>query len=523
MKKGYIYGKLLLVGLFILSFNQSCTDLDEEVFSELTEANFPTTNEQFISALGATYTSLYNTGSHNSYYSLNAIAGDELHIPQRGNDWFDGGQWLRVHRHTYNANEESVRNGWATLYGGINNCNRVIDLFEGLVTEGKVDATTANGFIAEVKALRAYFYWVLLDMYGNVPIVTSFAGGEANPATKSRQEVYNFVESELATNVPLLTAAKDGSTYARFNQWAGKALQVRLYLNAEVYTGTAQWQQAADIANEIINSGLYSLEGDYFANFNEDNTGSTENIFVVPYDQAQAEGFNWPAMTLHYSSQATFDLTFQPWNGYCAVQDFYESYDDTDLRKGTWGDQKTRGNFIAGPQFEVDGTTPITDTGAEANDPDGPNIVFTPDLNELEPGALRQAGTRIGKYEFAIGTTQHLNNDFVLFRFAEVLLSRAEAMWRMNSGSAEALSLVNQIRNRAGLADLGALTADDLLAETGREMAFEGIRRPNLIRFGKYNDDWSLKGGTSDPNKNIFPIPAEQLSANPNLVQNPGY
>ena len=520
MKKTYKFGKFLLVGLLVLTFNQSCTDLDEEIFSELTETNFPTDQAQFISALGATYTSLYNTGSHNSFYSLNMISTDEALIPHRGSDWFDGGQWLRVHRHEYNPDEQSVGNGWNTLYDGIANCNRVIALFEGLVTDGKVDATTAADFIAEVKVLRAYFYYWLLDMYGNVPIVSSFANAEANPANKSRQEVYNFVESELATNVPLLTQAKDGTTYARFNYWAGKALQARLYLNAEVYTGTAEWQKAADATNEIINSGLYNLESDYFTNFNADNSGSGENLLVIPYDQAQAKGFNWPAMTLHYSSQETFDLTFQPWNGYCALQDFYNSYDNADKRKGISGDQKIRGNFIAGLQFKSNGTDTIID--ATFDDPDGIYVNFKPTVNELEPGAYRDAGARLGKYEFALGTTENLDNDFVLLRYAEVLLNRAEALWRINSGDAEALTLVNQIRTRAGLAGLGALNADDLLAERGREMAFEGTRRPDLIRFDKYNDSWTFKNA-SDATKKLFPIPSAQISANPNLTQNPGY
>lgn len=520
MKKTYKFAKFLLVGLFIFTFNQSCTDLDEEIFSELTNDNFPINDEQFIAALGATYASLYKTGNHNSFYSLNMIAGDEAHIPHRGSDWFDGGQWLRVHRHEYNADEASVRIGWNDLYEGISNCNRVVALFEDLVDQGEVEASVAANFIAELKVLRAYFYYWLLDMYGNVPIVTSFADAPENPPTQSRADVYAFVESELSENVPLLTQTKDGTTYGRFNYWSGKALQARLYLNAEIYIGTAEWQKAADATNEIINSGLYSLEADYFSNFNTDNSGSAENILVIPYDEVQAQGFNWPAMTLHYGSQETFDLTFQPWNGYCAVQDFYESYNDADLRKGEYGNQQVRGNFIAGPQFKSNGTDPIVDN--DFDDPDGEAVVFTPALNELEPGAYREAGARIGKYEFNLGTTENISNDFVLLRFSEVLLNRAEALWRMNSGDAEALSLVNQVRARADMADYATLNADNLLEERGRELAFEGLRRSDLIRFGTYNDAWRFKGA-SDANKNIFPIPTEQINANPNLSQNPGY
>ncbi len=518
--KRYIFQKLLLVGLIVAFSSQSCTNLDEEVFSDLTDQNFPTTEEQFISALGATYTSLYFWGGHNSYMSLNEVASDEICIPQRGSDWFDGGQWLRVHRHQYTANEESVNNGWNNLYGGINNCNRVIALFETLVQEGKTDPDQAAQFIAEVKTLRALFYYWLLDGYGNVPIVTSFTDSDPNPPTKSRAEVYNFVEQELLQNVPLLTKKKDASTYARMNYYVGQALLAKLYLNAQVYTGTPQWQKCIDACNEIINSGLYSLESNYFTNFNAKNENSSENIFVIPYDRNQAQGFFLPAMTLHYSSQETFDLTFQPWNGYCTLQEFYESYSDDDLRKGQWGNQKVRGNFHAGPQYKSDGVTPILDSSAD--DPGGPEIVFTPELNALEPNCYRQAGARVGKFEFVLGATNNLDNDFPILRYADVLLMKAEALWRLNNSDPEALTLVNMVRQRAGVAPYASLTADDLLAERGREMFYEGWRRQDLIRFGKYNDPWWEKPA-SEPCKNIFPIPAAQISANPNLQQNPCY
>lgn len=515
-----IWNKYLLLGLLVVGFT-ACTDLEEEIFSELTADNFPTTETQFISALGATYTSLYGFGSHNSFYSLNAISSDEVLIPHRGADWLDGGQWLNAHRHQFGIGDQGVKNGWADLYSGISNCNRVIELFEDLVAQGKVEAQLAEGFIAEVKVLRAYFYYWLLDMYGNVPIVTSFLEAPTNPANNSRQEVYNFVESELAENVPLLTQTKDGSTYARFNYWAGKALQTRLYLNAEVYTGTAKYTEALAAANEIINSNNYSLESDYFVNFDEENSGSAENILVVPYDQSQATGFNLAQMTLHYQSINTYGLAEQPWNGYCAVTDFYNSYDDSDKRKGVSGDNSVRGNFIAGPQFAADGTR-LIDGSAEASDPDGQDLTFSPEINMLEPDALRQAGARIGKYEIASGATANLNNDFVLFRYSGVLLAAAECELRVGS-AANALALTNQVRMRAGIADLTTITLDDVLAERGRELFFEGTRRPDLIRHGKYGESWTFKDAHSNANLNIFPVPAEQIAANPNLEQNPGY
>ncbi|HMN90026.1 MAG TPA: RagB/SusD family nutrient uptake outer membrane protein [Saprospiraceae bacterium] len=514
-------GKALLFSLFfLLIFNQSCTNLDEKIFSELTEDNFPTTEEQFISALGATYTSLYGLAGHNSIFALQEVSSDEAMIPHRGADWFDGGQWIRVHRHEYNAREESVNNGWNFLYGGVNNCNRVIDLFSRLVQEGKVDPALASGFIAEVRTLRALFYYWLLDGYGNVPIVTSFADADPNPRTRPRAEVFEFIERELNESVPQLARLKDGSTYARMNFYAGRFLQAKLYLNSEAYTGKAEWARVIAACDDIINSGLYDLESNYFNNFNTNNAGSKENILVIPYDEQEARGFNLAQMTLHYQSQATFRLQQQPWNGYCTLQEFYQSYEDGDARKGVSGNQQIRGNFLAGPQFDADGNR-LIDSGAEANDPDGQPLTFTPEVNELEPNALRQAGARIAKYEYALGSTPDLNVDFPIFRYADVLLMKAEAQFRTGAAG-PALTLVNQIRQRAGVAAFATLTADNLLAERGREMFYEGWRRQDLIRFGRYNAPWRFKPA-STPQRNIFPIPINQISANPNLQQNPGY
>ena len=519
MKFNFV-NKLFLIGLLVVFSTQSCTNLDETPFSELTDETFPTTEEQFISALGATYTSLYGWANHGGIFSLQEVSSDEIMIPQRGSDWFDGGVWLRVHRHQYNKDEGPVNGGWSFLYGGINNCNRVIALFETLVGEGKVSPEQAAAFIGEVKVLRALFYYWLLDAYGNVPIVTSFADADPNPATKSRTEVFNFIESELKANVPNLAKKVDGSTYARMNYYAGQALLAKLYLNAEVYTGTPRWAEAAAACDEVINSGSYSLEGNYFTNFNARNEVSRENIFVVPYDRNQAQGFNLPAMTLHYSSQETFDLTFQPWNGYCTLQEFYDSYSDDDIRKGEYGNQKVRGNFHAGPQYKSNGFDRIMDSSSD--DPGGAEVEFTPQINNLEPDCQRQAGARVGKFEFVSGATENLDNDFPILRYSDVLLMKAEALWHQNAGSADALGLVNLVRARADVDAFTALTPDDLLAERGRELFYEGWRRQDLIRFGKYNAPWAFKDA-SEPCKTLFPIPAEQINANPNLAQNPCY
>lgn len=520
MKKYFLITIMILA--IIVPMNQSCTNLDEEVFAELTQESFPKSPEQIIALVGAAYTSLYNFGSHNSFVSANTIAGDEMMIPQRGSDWFDGGQWLRMHRHEYNANEESFNNGWNTLYGGIANCNRIIATLEDLVSSGQTDASVAAAFVGELKALRALFYYWLLDMYGNVPVVTGFADAPANPSTMDRADVYAFVRDELIAASADLPQENSSATYGRMNYYAAQALLAKLYLNAEVYSGTSAWTECIAACDNIINSGAgFALEADYFTNFNENNGSSLETIFAIPFDADKAKGFNWPQMTLHYQSQKTFNMAEQPWNGYCSLQEFYNSYDDTDLRKGEYGNAAVRGNFIAGPQFAANGDR-LEDT-QDDGDPDGLPITFTPEINEHSPNCYRQAGVRVGKFEYVNGNTRDMSNDFPILRYGDILLTKAEAIYRNGGSASEALMLVNMVRQRAGVPDFTDLNDDNLLAERGRELFYENWRRGDLIRFGKYNDEWDFKPVDPSDHVNIFPIPSNQINANPNLTQNAGY
>lgn len=536
--------RYFLIGLGMCYFASSCVNLEEEVFSEVTADNFFKTEEEFISALGQAYTSLGGLGNHSGLWSINEIASDEIVVSHKGGDWFDGGVLLQLHQHEFQPDNPFFQNSWNFLFGGINTCNRLIFSFEQL------DNPNSPAFIAELRALRALYYYWAMDAFGNVPIVTDFTDVEA-PATKSRKEVYDFILSELNEIIPLLPVAKDGTTYGRMTKWSALMIRMKLYQNAEVYTGTAQWALAAADASEIINSGPYSLSPSYKDNFAINNSGSPENIFVYPYDKVFAGGFNWVMMTLHIVSQSTFNLTQQPWNGYQTVEEFYNSYVDPVKNPGVQGPvwtglalAQTTGtrdgrlsNFLVGPQTRADGSTLIdpgvepTDPTGRNGDPNGPPLTFMPYLNEISPGGLRQAGARIAKYEFERGGTNNMSNDFVVFRLSDVILSLAEARFRLGQTS-EALALVNQIRARAGNLDpFTTLTDENLLAERGREMYVEMTRRQDLIRFKKYGDAWWPFAGMNRPKRvhtpgsflELFPIPAPQILANPRLVQNPGY
>jgi hypothetical protein len=512
----------ILVALFVVTFMPSCTDLEEEVFSAVTADNFFQTEEELISALGGAYTSLYGYMGTTGPWAAQEVSSDEMVVPTRGPDWGDGGHWVRLHQQEWTSEDPTVNTTWGFLFGGVSATNRLIFQFEELQNP------LTDPFIGELKGLRAIYYLWLLDLFGNVPIVTGFADVDPTPPTNTRAEVYNFVESELTTALDAVSDAVDQTTYGRVNRNVILTALTRLYLNAEVYKGSPEWSKAADMASQVINSGSYSLEADYFANFNVDNSGSSEFIWAIPYDAVFAGGNNIVMQTLSYLNQESYSLAAQPWNGWCTVEEFFNSYQDDDLRKGQPGTEEgpstVRGNFLRGPQWDVSGTKRLVDDGTLASgvDPDGVLFTIRPEINELFPEAWREAGARNSKFEFEIGGQPNMNNDYPLMRYADVLLMRAEALWRMNAGDTEALALVNQIRDRAGVAPFDALTEDNLLAERGREMFAETVRRTDLIRFGKFTDEWWAKAA-QDECKEIFPIPKAQTDANPNLVQNPCY
>lgn len=497
----------------------SCTNLDEQLKGSFTESFTPSNPGVGIKnnvnkgqpndgLQGAFSVLLDRTATNGGFFAVQEGGTDEAVITQKGGDWFDGGLYIKMHHHEYSPQTWAINDTWKDAYNGIFQCNT-------LLADAAKPVNAAQA--AQLRTLRAYYYWRLLDTFGNVKIYTV---PKVDVKQSTRLEVYNFIESELLAVIPTLPTSKQ--EYGRLNVYGAYALLARLYLNAGVYTGTPQYQKAIDAADMVINSGLYNATGSYAAVFAPDNVENPEHIFVAPFDESTGQGATWAQMTLHYPSQLTFKLQEQPWNGFSTLEEFYNSYEDGDKRKAN--------NFIVGPQKDVAGN-PILDLAYDKADTDGPAINYTPKINQLSPNASRQAGARFGKFSFKLGQGNNMDNDFPLLRYGEVLLNRGEAAARLGGGfnGSAALPYVNPLRVRAGVAPFTSLDEGQFLAERGRELFVEALRRTDLIRFGAYQNAWWEKTAEADKHTNLFAIPIEQMQLNGtpdvkfDLKQNPGY
>ena len=509
MKK-YRYKKVLVAASVasMLLGGQACTDLDAEVFDRAEASKFPANEEELLSTVGSTYGQL--RGLLDPVIVLNEATTDELVVPTRGPDWYDNGSWQQMAEHEWSPVSPGQINGsWEWGYRVIAGANINLAALEesDLQVEGK------ETIVAELRIMRAFAYFWLMDMFGNVPIITEDSP-VGNPAQNTRQQVYDFIESEITAALPDLRDEVSVNTYSRFTKGAANTLLAKLYLNAEVYTGTPQWEKALGATDAVIKSANYALNPVYLNNFAIDNGNDEvaykENIFAIPYDKVFAGGMNMHMRTLHYAQGAAYGLSSNPWNGFATRAEFYNTFAENDLRKRMW---------LEGPQLNAAGEVI---TFVDAVDGQLKDLVFTPQINSLEK-AFGNEGVRNVKYEVQRNNTRNdQDNDLAVFRLADVYLMHAEALVRLGRAG-EAVEFVNLVRERAGVDPIATVTLESLLEERGKELAWEGWRRNDLIRFGKYTSStWQFKTNTQSF-RQLFPIPSQQLSNNPNLVQNTGY
>jgi hypothetical protein len=503
---------LLLVGAGVIM--PSCTKLDSKVYDKVTANSFPTNAEQINATLAQAYTPMTNL-PFGASFELEEISSDEMVVPTRGNDWYDGGKWQSFWTHTFLYDIDDINNGWNDLSTGITKSNFVLNLLNTL--PASIKPANSAQIIAEIKVLRAFYYLRFMDIYGSVPLVTDFNTDPSKAVQAKRSDIYAFLESDLTTNVPLLQDPS-AAEYGHMTKWGGYMVLAHLYMGAQVYTGTAQWAKAAAAADMVIKSGKYSLQPNILDNFAVANEGSVENIFVVPYDYIYIGGNGMQMNTLNYNNQYTYNLTGQPYNGWCAPRAFFKSFTSTDARIKMWA---------IGQQYSSAGA-PLTDVATHLP------VILSQYVNELSNPAdsFKFAGARSIKYAPQSGTAGQTSNDGVIYRLADAYLMKAEAEVRLGT-TGDALTLINDLRIRAGVPQwtLTDLTLPNILAERGREMAWEGSRRTDLIRYevadpaGHYFTGARIPAKTQDADTHtfIFPIPQAQLLSNSKLIQNPGY
>ena len=541
--KSYIKKVLRISVCGALAFGiNACTDLDETLYSELNEENFYNNRVEVLQAALRPFTHmqawLAPTGQTNYYYHAE-LSSDQLAWPQKGRHGYDGGDHIRQHYHTWNDNENPLRNTWVLMWTGVGYINAALEDLEPLdnIALGIPDEEM-TAILAELRVLRAYHYMKLMELWGNVPIVTT-VGEPLNPPTQSRDEVFEFVKSELEANVPLLLPYS-AELVGRVSATAGYAMLSELYLNAEYFVGTPMWDECIAACDKIISGeaggigGAPALADDLLESFSNTNRSAREALFQFAFSQKAGFAFGYGGWMLGYGNIAeVLDIGFSGNNAFVVVPSAFDAYAENDLRKSTW--------FLFGPQYKYGTTEPILGTEEWSGKP----FVYVNSIRRESEGDLtsegsmtegeENSGARFFKYKPGrLGDDNYHEEHYLIYRLTEIYFNKAEAIMRKNNGVAtqEAVDLINASRQRAfseedwpsEMYTTATLTMDEFLAEKGREFIFEGKRRADLIRFGKYTTaSWWDHEPSNDPTRELYPIPNTQIAANPNLVQNPGY
>lgn len=468
-------------------------------------------------------------GTDRGIYDLNTFTSDEALLPTRGGDWFDGGLWQDVYKHDWKTDNAVIKNAWDYLYRVIGRTNQSLDKLNELILEDPENIFLET-YQSEVRALRAIYYYYLVDLFARVPIVESSDVKIADVKQSNRSEVFEFVKKELEESIPSLSnsnSSNPGEYYGRITQPVAYYVMAKLALNAQVYADD-DWKDTAPSGSATFNINGetktpmeavihycdaitdlgYTLEPEFSSNFSVTNESSKENIFVIPMDPVLYGARNMNLVrSRHYEHGKAYAQ--DGWNGASATKEAIAVF-----RKGGT-DPRTEKTYFIGKVFGPDGS-PIMDGSKELEyKPDAISIDVSGSADE------KTAGARMAKYEFdeiAQSGGQLVRNDWVLFRYSDVLLMKSEALVRSGkNGDSE----MNKVRKRVGASEREA-TLPSLLDERLLELAWEGVRRQDLVRFDSFHKVISDRP-VSARYKSVFPIPADVLSLNKNLTQNPGY
>lgn len=533
--------KIIIVSVMIIFTGACDNSLEENVYSKITEASYNYSEDDVLSVVTNAYTSLrdYFTNPQLNYWCIQEAASDEIVMPANASGWDNGGEFKRLHWHSYISNQRQTNNLWNSTYTGAISCNRIIEQLENDVIP-LPSGTNKITLISEVRAIRALYYWILTDNWGEIPLVAEIT--QELPVKTARADVYQFLVTELTEAIPNLSEQSNQSTYGRMNKWAAKTLLANIYLNSEVYSGNSEWNKCLQECNDIINSNKYSLEQNYKDIFKVSNENSPEIIFSIPFDVIYTGGWKLPQISLHAASKKTFDMQDSPFGAGTAkaIPQFIDTYDEEDQRlNDTW---------LIGLQFESDGVTPVY----ASYDRQGKQLNYTKEIPNGEYTG-EDEGYRIQKFEIPAGY-KGLENDFPFFRYAQVLMMKAECLLRTGQADAAAV-IVTEVRERAfksnpekatvtgsqllgtskynygfvknyqivDLGDTSPIEFGGFYDELGYEFVAETYRRRDMIRFGIFTKKSWLSHKPSGDYKIVLPLPQIAIDANPNLKQNSNY
>ncbi|MEZ4828497.1 MAG: RagB/SusD family nutrient uptake outer membrane protein [Bacteroidia bacterium] len=561
MKKNILICALL--GVLLVA--NSCTDLKENILDE-TSATGLSDKETAEGIIAPVYALLPSIFQHTRYFALQEISTDEAILPYRGGtDWGDNGIYIEMHQHNYRSTDPNIRGTWTLLLTSI---SRAVTAINVLPTNSD---PSAQLFLAEARAMRAYFSMVTLDLFGLV-----FVKDDLNETSSILRgaEAVNFIESELLAVEPQLSNDVGSGRLSRAAAWG---LLSRLYLNAAVYRDpyassfdfkAEDMDKVVEYADRIINSGQYQLNPDYFSIFDSDNYNNSEIIFAVD-QRAELNGHN--RMAYFSLSGDHYPLPAFPnangTDGPGITSDFYQTWvsaygaDDPSVDPRFYqqnvsvytnpadtcvaaADFKIDRGILRGQQYGLIRTNGVFETCADGRLRIGPltnasrnrqdlPVIFTEKIDFTVEGSNYSSGYRVEKYEFSPKSSSGRNfgdADIVILRLADVYLMRAEAKLRKNNDVGSALADVNTVRASRTLTTpppaLSDMSLDLLYRERGFEFYWEMLRRSDMIRFGKYEGTWTEKTN-ADPRKRLFPIPQTAIDGASNLpgylVQNEGY
>lgn len=548
--KSIIYSALIA----FVGMTSACTKLDENAYDVIPADKFYTNKNEVLSAVLRPYThanAWVTPSQQDGWWRLAELSADQLAWPTKGPHGEDGGKWKRLHYHTWTVDEGGINNAWSLMYGGVGYCNDPIaNISTRDISTMGITQEEKNAYVSELKLLRAFHFLKLMDLFGGVPLATEPAdpANPIYPVTTSRKDVFAFVEKEIKdniNNVPKLSRAMLG----RMSQASGYAMLVELYLNAEVWTGTPRWDDCIAAADKLINNegggqnGAMALDPNISDQFKNTNDLSKEVIFSIAYDYTRAKFEpSWTGEFYHFAQKDIYGGGRNGNDGIVLVPGVYSTFETEDLRKTNW--------LLFGPQVKFsDGVTPVQGTVEYSGKP----LVFVDNIQKNSKNSTvsnmsegeENSGVRFNKYKLGNSLAgivngvkveadpNYNNTDWNVYRLTWIYFAKAEALMRKNGGAAtqEAVDLINTCKKRAYTDAVWAskaytvqsLTLNELLAERGREFIFEGFRRDDLIRFGKFTTASWWDHTPSATTKALYPIPQQQRDLNPKLSQNPGY